>query len=97
MFNFAQRLDPLVYVYNNAIAILLWRSPLKTVGIGLLLTVGIYYIKTSILIGGVCLYFGKDLIFRKLSTIHKYKNFHKRLMVPKENALFLQNGMDNYC
>lgn len=26
-----------------------------------------------------------------------YKNIHKRLIVPEENAYFLQHNMDNYC
>jgi hypothetical protein len=83
MFNFAQRLDPLVYIYNSFTGILTWKNPLKTIGIGIFLTVAIYYIKTSIMIGGISLFFGKDLIFKKLSTIHRYKNFHRRLIVPK--------------
>ena len=27
----------------------------------------------------------------------KYKNQHKRMIVPEENMYFLQNGMDWYC
>lgn len=97
MFNFAQRLDPLVFVYNKIVWIVTWKDPIKTIGFAILLTIAIYYIKTSIMIGGIGLYFGKNIIIKKLSTIHRYKNFHKRLIVPKENAYFLQQGMDNYC
>jgi hypothetical protein len=83
MFNFAQRLDPLVYIYNGFVGILSWKNPLKTIGIGIFLTVAIYYIKTSIMIGGISLFFGKDFIFKRLSNIHRYKNFHRRLIVPQ--------------
>lgn len=97
MFNFAQRLDPLVYLYNSALAFLTWKSPMNTFLIAALLTVGIYYIKTAILLGGVMLFLSKDWIYGKISKIHRYRNNHKRLIVPKENAFFLQEGMDNYC
>lgn len=59
MYNFAQRLDPLVYVYNKILAIIMWKDPLITVAMGVFLTIVIYYMKTSILLGGIALYFGK--------------------------------------
>lgn len=59
MYNFAQRLDPLVYVYNKILAIILWKEPIFTIAIGVFVTIVIYYMKTSILIGGIALYFGK--------------------------------------
>jgi hypothetical protein len=59
MYNFAQRLDPLVYVYNKILSIVLWKDPILTVVFGVFLTIVIYYMKTSILIGGIGLYFGK--------------------------------------
>lgn len=59
MYNFAQRLDPLVYVYNKILSIILWKEPTLTVSIGIFLTIVIYYMKTSILLGGIGLYFGK--------------------------------------
>lgn len=82
MFNFAQRLDPLVYVFNSALSIITWKKPLYTIGLGLLLTVVIYNLKISILLGGLLLYFCKDTLFRKIERVHKYQNVHKRLMVP---------------
>jgi hypothetical protein len=97
MFNFSQRLDPLVYVYNYLIAIITWKSPFYTIFIAIFLTIAVYYIKTFIFLGGICLFFGKDFIFKKLSTIHRYRNLHKRMMVPKENAFFLQQIMDIHC
>jgi hypothetical protein len=59
MYNFAQRLDPLVYVYNTVASIIVWKDPTFTVAIGVFLTIVIYYMKTSILLGGIALYFGK--------------------------------------
>lgn len=83
MFNFAQRLDPLIYVLNGIIRLITWKKPLYTFGLGLLLTLVIYNLKISILVGGLLLYFLKDTLFRKIERIHKYRNIHKRLMVPE--------------
>lgn len=83
MFNFAQRLDPLVVVYNNLLAFLTWKNPLKTLLFGIVLTLVFYYTKTFIFLGGVFLFFSKEMVFRKLAKIHKYQNTHKRLIVPK--------------
>ena len=83
MFNFAQRLDPLVVVYNNLLAFLTWKNPLKTLIFGIALTLVLYYTKTFIFLGAVSLFFGKEIVFNKLAKIHKYQNTHKRLMVPK--------------
>ena len=83
MFNFAQRLDPLVVVKNNVLAFLTWKNPLKTLIFGIVLTLVLYYTKTFIFFGAVSLFFGKEVVFKKLAKIHKYQNTHKRLMVPK--------------
>lgn len=64
---------------------------------GIVLTLIIYNLKTTIFIAALLLYFGKDFLFKKLYKLHAYKNFHKRLIVPEENAYFIQNSMDNYC
>lgn len=97
MYNFAQRLDPLIYMYNNIVNMATWKNPLLTIGLGVVLTIVIYNLKMSIFLGGILLYFGKDRLLKKLERVHRFRNIHKRVIVPEENAYFLQHGMDNYC
>ncbi len=82
MYNFSQRLDPLIALYNHIISVLTWKNPLKTFLIAILLTLVVLYTKTSILIGCTAMFFSKDYLFKKLSTLNKYHNLHKRLLVP---------------
>lgn len=49
---------------------------------GILLTLVIYNLKTSILLVGILLYFGKNFLFKRIHKLSKYKNIHKRLIVP---------------
>ncbi len=82
MFNFAQRLDPLVYLYNSTLSIATWKQPVQTFACGVFLTVAIYYIKAAILLGGLGLFFSKDWIYSKISKVHRYRNNHRRVIVP---------------
>jgi hypothetical protein len=82
MYNFSQRLDPLIALYNHIISILTWKNPLKTLLIAILFTLIILYTKTSILIGCIGMFFSKNYLFKKLSGLHKYQHLHKRLLVP---------------
>ena len=82
MYNFSQRLDPLIALYNHIISVLTWKNPLKTFLIAILLTLIVLYTKTSILIGCTVMFFSKDYLFKKLSTLNKYHNLHNRLLVP---------------
>ncbi len=59
MYEFAQRLDPLIYVFNRVSDLFMWKNPYKTLSMGILLTLVIYNLKISILVGGLLLYFGK--------------------------------------
>ena len=97
VFEFAQRLDPLIYMYHFMIDLFSWKSPYNTIAMGIILTLVIYNLKISILVVGILLYFGKDFIFKRIQKLSKHKNIHKRLIVPEENAYFLQHSMDNYC
>jgi len=56
MFNFAQRLDPLIYLYNKIVNLVTWKDAYITIGMGILLTLVIYYLKMSIFLAGVILY-----------------------------------------
>jgi len=96
VYNFANRLDPLIYLYQSVVELASWKNGYKTVGMGILLTFVIYNIKMAIFVGGLVLYFCKQYLFKRLEKMHKYKNQHKRMMVPEENIFFLQNGMDTY-
>jgi hypothetical protein len=60
-----------------------WKKPLNTLTLGFILTFIIYNLKISIFIGSVILVFCRKMLFKKLSKIHKYKNIHKRLVVPQ--------------
>lgn len=97
VYEFAQRLDPLIFIYRAIVDIIIWKNPYKTVSMGIVLTLVIYNPKMTILLGALLLYFGKEFLFKKLEKLHSYKNCHKRLIVPEENAFFIQNSMDNYC
>lgn len=74
-----------------------WKNGYKTVGVGILLTFVIYNLKMAIFIAGLVLYFCKQYLFKRLEKMSKFKNLHKRVIVPEENAYFLQHGMDTYC
>lgn len=93
MYNFSQRLDPVVYLYTKMRYILLWKNPSLTLGIGVLLSLVLLNLKISILIGGIVLYACTDVIFKSMERLQRYKNKEKRLMVPEENAFLLQKLM----
>jgi hypothetical protein len=82
VYNFTQRLDPLVWFYVRLKALILWQSPLVTAGVGLLLTVLLLNLKTALLLGALVLVCGQDLLFRKVSQVQKYQTLPNRLIVP---------------
>ncbi len=97
MYNFSQRLDPMVYLYAKIRNILLWQNPALTLAIGILLTIMLLNLKMSILIGGIALYCYRNVIIKKLEKVQKYKKTQKRLMVPDQNVFLVQQMMDSYC
>ncbi len=97
MYNFSQRLDPMVYLYAKIRNILLWQNPALTLAIGILLTIMLLNLKMSILIGGIALYCYSNVIIKKLEKVQKYKKTQKRLMVPDQNVFLVQQMMDSYC
>jgi hypothetical protein len=44
--------------------IIIWKSPSFTIGVGVILTLIILNLKISILLGGICLMFGKNRIIK---------------------------------
>lgn len=93
MYSFSQRLDPMVYLYTKMRYILLWKNPLLTLGIGIIVSLVLLNLKISILIGGITLYACTDVIFKSMERLQRYKHKEKRLMVPEENAYLLQKLM----
>jgi hypothetical protein len=66
VYNFAQRLDPVVYLYAKLRYIICWKNPMLTFGLGVLLTIILMNMKMSILLGGLILYCFRDVIFQKI-------------------------------
>ena len=65
VYNFAQRLDPVVYSYAKVRYVLYWKNPMLTLGVGILLTLILLNLKMSILLGGVLLFCCRDILFKK--------------------------------
>jgi hypothetical protein len=82
-FNFSQRLDPLILIKENIMAIINWKDPIKTIGIGILFTVILLQMDLAIIVVGLLLTLGKKIFLNKLEAIHNYRNIHKRLLVPR--------------
>ena len=97
VYDFVQKLDPLIYLYHKITDFVTWKHPYKTIGVGICLTLMIYNIKMAIFLAGFLLFFGKAYIFKRLFKFQKYSTVQNRLIIPQENAVFLQNGMENYC
>ena len=66
VYNFTQRLDPLIYLYKIAKDFVSWENTYQTVGMGLFLTIIIYNLKMTIFIAGMVLYLCKNYIFKRL-------------------------------
>ena len=60
-----------------------------TVTAGLLLTISIIFLKWAMLIGGVALFLGRNILIKKLEDIARHRHTKDRVMVPNENERFL--------
>lgn len=69
VYNFAQRLDPIVYIYAKMRYVLYWKNPLLTLGIGFLLTIVLLNLKMSILLGGIVLFLCRDILFKQFEKV----------------------------
>ena len=97
VYNFIQRLDPVVKVYLKFTDLVTWENPVLTLSVGLLLTFTLLNLKLAILISGIGLYCYQDRLFQKLSTVHRYKTPGNRIIAPEENTLLFQKMMQGYC
>ena len=76
VFNFSQRLDPMLWLWHRTESILFWRKPYLTLGCGLLLSLSIYYPKTSLLLAAVTLYLSQKKLFDYCSSLSRYRRIH---------------------
>jgi hypothetical protein len=96
VYQFSQRLDPIIWLVHEAEEIILWKSPSLTVVCGVALTLFIMNLKLSLLIAAIFLIFGKNFLIKYLEKINKKKNVQKRIWIPKENMQFLHGCMANF-
>ena len=68
MYNFSQRLDPLIKIKNETKALLEWQKPISTLLFGFALTFAVLYPKLSIIFGSLSLIFGKHHFIRLLNN-----------------------------
>lgn len=67
-----------------------------TIGAAIAITFVIMNLKIAILIAAACLVFGKNALLKRIEQINKKKDIHKRLLIPKDNYIFLQSCMKTY-
>lgn len=97
MYNFSQRLDPTLKVYRLMKSIFKWEKPFLTVLFGCSLSFMVLYPKLSILFLSLFLVFGRHMILKKLEEFQVQQDVSKRILLPEENVVFLQNNMEKYC
>ncbi len=95
-YNFGLRIDPIVWLCYEGQQILSWKSPALTLGAGVALTFVIMNLKIAIFIAAACLVFGKNALLKRIQQINKKKDIRKRLLIPRENYVFLQTCMKTY-
>lgn len=83
VFEFLQKLDPVMYIYQKIYDLVNWTYPYKTITVGMVLTLMIYNIKLAIFVAGVLLYFGRTYLFRRLYRLQYYRTKHHRLAIPQ--------------
>lgn len=97
MYNFANRLDPTMKISKNLVSLFKWENPTYTIIFGVLVTFLIAYPKLSIALFSLFLVFGRNFIIKKAATVELWQDPSKRLLLPPENVLFLQDNMQGYC
>lgn len=83
LIKFAQRLDLVVYIYRKLVDFITWKDPLITLFGTLALSFMLFYLKTSILITGVILYFAKNKLIKRFERVHRYDNVKQRILFPE--------------
>lgn len=101
---FAQRIDPIMHLFRQIEAIVLWKNAQLTMMLGVAVSLGIYYLEVLVLVGGLSFYFCEGVVMRKLERIHRYDRVRERILFPEENAAFLLNlinwysdNFDSFC
>ena len=83
VYDFVQKLDPLIYFYHKFNDFISWKQPYKTIAVGIGLTLMIYNLKMAIFLAGLLLYFGRNYIFKRLFKLQRYANSHERFIIPQ--------------
>ena len=95
-YNFVNRLDPLVKITNYLREICRWTNPVYTILFATASTLAILMPKFSIILLSLVIILSKDRLLR-LGDKLSFNKSRNRLIVPKENFIFLQSNMDFYC
>lgn len=82
MYNFSNRLDPVIKLNNRMKTVLSWQDPIKTLIFGCLLTFMIIYPRITIGLFGMVIIFGRHYIINKAADYELKKDISKRLIVP---------------
>ena len=83
VYDFVQKLDPLIYLYHKITDLVTWKQPYKTIGVGIGLTLMIYNLKMAIFLAGLMLFFGRNYIFKRMFRLQRYSNINERLIIPQ--------------
>ena len=62
---FAQRIDPIVYLFNKACYFFLWKDIKTTLAVAILISLFIYYFEIAVFLCGALLYFSQGFMLKK--------------------------------
>lgn len=65
MIKFAQRIDIIVFAYHRLVDFITWKDPLLTLFGTVAISLMLFYLKTSIMIAGILLYFAKNKLIKR--------------------------------